>query len=392
MVSLLILPFILPDIFTRNETIGSVVQIWKIMAGIWAIYRMIFSKKIAVFPIILTMFYGSVIISGLCHGIFIMSNFTGLALLWIFFYLTYTPEIRMVFYKVYLDLMKLLIYGNFLSMILFPNGLYASSVYQENWLLGYKNIFVIQIIPALTILFLSYIEKKEKIDWKVYLLIVVSLLSMIASFSTTGLICILVFIIGVILITMNKFPKWLGITNSFVVYMILNIFLIDGTLLEKLGNIITGVLQKSLTLTGRTAIWKSAIKQISKHWLFGGGRINSDAFALGFRITHAHNLLLNFLLLGGIICIALLIIAFVYIDRKRKKCQDNRIDIVVFMMMIIFIMGFSESLLLGSSIIFPVLILGDNILSNGKKSYLVSIEKSYRREYKKNESRVMYTL
>lgn len=366
---ILLFPFLMPDIVTRNHVLGIIIQYWKIITGIWTIYKLLISKKITIFPIILSVFYLIVIINSAVRGKIDSSILTGFSLIWMVNYMTIDSCRRLKFYNMYLFIMKILIHLNFISMIVFPNGMYSSTVYSSNWLIGYKNVFVVIMIPVLTIQMLKNYETNRK-NLNFWTLSCVCLFSMMMSESTTGLICIIVFILLASLVENNKFPELLNLSRLFGTYIIIDILLVSGWLLSKTSEFITAILNKSITLTGRTAIWNIAVEKILQKPLIGYGFIESNMFGLSFKITHAHSLLLNLLLLGGIICVIVLMTSFIYLDYKNKENRSKSMEFVITAFFSIFIMGLSESLLLNGHFVFAILIIANNILNYEKHKEL----------------------
>lgn len=366
-VLLMILPYLMPDIVTRTAVGSSLVMCWKLATAAVVIWKMIDEHVVRHMPILLSLFYLTIVASGLAHGRFVVSNLTGAALLWICYYLTNTAAKRRVFYSVYLTVGKILLYGNVVTMLLFPDGLYRTSVYSLNWLLGYKNTFVESIIPILTVLCLDYFENGKRIDGSFLALWGAGVLSMALSSSATGVICIAVFSAGAWLVWNKKYPSWLTISGAFVVYFLVNHLLITGTLLELLHGLITEVLNRSATLTGRTSIWRAALSIAAESPLFGTGFVESDAFGLSFHVSHAHNMILNYRLLGGYACVAMLWLCFLYFDRLRANAAMPGLQILPVFLITIFTMGFSEALLLNSNFVYPILVIAANILYGDRK-------------------------
>ena len=214
-----------------------------------------------------------------------------------------------------LILLEILIYANFFTIILFRNGLYKSEWQSQNWLLGYRNGFIIYILFAL---FLSLI-------WRTFtgnslrfnVLFAVCVLTLILGRSVTGLfaLCTLIFLYSIKIYKAPWFHSyfitgtWLASNFLLVIFRFQNIF---APLLALFG--------KNVTLTGRTYIWDTTLQMIMKSPLIGYGKRSAEYRAglvsRAYAAVDAHNFVLEVIFVGGLIALFLISVFFVMLLKR----------------------------------------------------------------------------
>lgn len=248
-----------------------------------------------------------------------------------------------------MNLLELHIYINFLSILIYKDGLYVSNLtgYTANYFLGYDNLHILYILPALLISKVySYLYKNNR-SIRTLLLIIISLISIIVRWSATGLVGIVLFMIYII------FAKWICNRKFFKVYnyIIANICLFFAIIIFRLQNafeyIIVDVLKKDLTFTNRTYIWDYILDFIKKKPFIGYGveeqlvKLNKTRI---YKSLHAHNQILEILYQGGF----LLLISFAFIiyniSKKINECKNRYIKgLFAWVILTYFIMMLTEA-------------------------------------------------
>lgn len=128
--------------------------------------------------------------------------------------------------KTFLDsfefLLSTLVYMNLISILIFTDGMYVNTSvgYTENWLLGYRNLHILYILPAILVSFLNSYYTKGKLCNRNYILLVLSLLSIVLVKSSTSLVGITVLIVFLVLNKILKNEKIFNIKNYFFVYIV----------------------------------------------------------------------------------------------------------------------------------------------------------------------------
>lgn len=115
--------------------------------------------------------------------------------------------------------------------------------------------------------------------------------------------------------------------------------------------LIVGILHKDLTFTRRTAIWETAIENISKKPFLGYGTVRSGRLAinlqeyLGFYYySFSHNIFLEILIQGGFLALVLYVMFYILADKSIKKTNldSNNVSILYVTVFIMLFLQFSE--------------------------------------------------
>lgn len=252
-----------------------------------------------------------------------------------------------IFLESVLLILKLLVLGDLITIIIFPNGWYTSYIYDNNWLLGYKTARVNISLPAVMISAVLDYLKYNKIKLQTFFLIAVSILGAYMSGATSGTVILVLYLIFIINerkkgILLNKINRFL---NPYILLVAVSILFIALVLFENVSlfkPIIVGVLDKSMTLTGRTDIWGISIGLFLSSPIYGCGYISSTDFSnlTGFLGgTQTHNFVLSVLVMTGAIGGVLLTYAYGYIIRMSLKKKDGEQYLGMVALVLMFLLG-----------------------------------------------------
>ena len=246
-------------------------------------------------------------------------------------------------------LFSLLIYINFISLIIYPDGMYVSSIsgYAHNWFLGFKNIHILYILPAILMSYINCYMDKKNCSIRTIILLIVSIISIIKVWSATGIVGIslaLIYILfnkKIISIKLFNLKNYLiGVISIFmcvVVFRVQNIF----------RYLIVDILKKDLTFTGRTYIWDYVIKYIQKRPIIGYGMEYSDIRfnkGINFHSYHAHNIILEIIYKTGIIGLLLIIFVVKDVIKRLNEYKTEKISkILSFWILIYMIITLTEA-------------------------------------------------
>lgn len=257
--------------------------------------------------------------------------------------------------------LEVFIYLNFLTTIVFPNGMYSTKLYTANWLLGYKNPQIRFIIPVLGVSVIRGLEKENGIGIGSIVLYICSVLSMLRVNSSTGILAIFLFglLVFVFLFVVKKRPFWFNLRNICIVFLILNIGLFFfniqtgfDVLFESMG--------KNTTLTGRTQIWSISLSEISKHFIIGQGFLSQKEYVDLYHLVaavHPHNFLLYILMQGGIIYLAILTFGFMFSGARLKKYVNASGTCVIIVIVSLLFVGLNEALT-GNNFLYMFILFG----------------------------------
>mgnify|MGYP004516488373 CR=1 FL=1 len=361
----LLLPFFSPTV-GGLEFITQIIKVYKILVGIIVIFYTIKKHEMSLHLILLSCFYGVICSSAVIHGHQIDSLVIDVLFLWLVNYMTYDVGSFKRFSNVYVKLYTVLMFVNLATMLLFPNGLYSSSAYNLNWFLGYKNVIIRLLLPYLTLMLTKNVLNNQKIELggkeKIYF--VATVISILLTQSFNSLIGIGVFCILICAAKFDKLHKKFLISKAFVIYCITDFVMLKSGFLSLFQNLIINVLEKSASERGRVAIWQHTLRMISESPLIGYGGITNEMYNFSFKISHPHNLMLYYLMLGGIIGMIVLFLAICLSESKGVKNQTPIVKKINYlfagMYIAFFSMGYMESLT-GATMLIPMLAILYNI-------------------------------
>lgn len=232
----------------------------------------------------------------------------------------------------------IIIVADVLSVFLFPNGLYQttttwnewSSSDVKGWLLGNKNN---HIIWYLTTIYLSYVKyrmtdlKKYEVRW--YIVMFITLVTVIHIQSSTSIVVAIIADVSMLYFhSRKKQTIHINIVIVGIVYVIMQTTILMGSI-TFLQPIITGMLGKDLTFSGRVTAWMNASVYIFQKPISGWGQMTAESAKkmLGSAaLVNAHNQWLQILWEGGIIQLVLLMVVFVVMIRKIQQCSEKTIS------------------------------------------------------------------
>ena len=238
--------------------------------------------------------------------------------------------------KAWAFLLRILTYIDIITMIMYPEGMFTSSLYSINWFLGYKTERLVFCLPMTV--FTCYISFKDKgrFGIKSYWTLLLALFTTRFSDSTAAFYCLLV--LGLIIV-LYDFKNKLKI-NLDIIYKIFNLkilvplyavvtyFTINIVNSPLMQFIVVNILGKSMTLTTRTDIWDKVIPKVKESPFTGYGIITSQVYTdiTGNKYaTSAHNMTLQILMTGGLILMAMYIVGIFiccYVSNRKYSIPE----------------------------------------------------------------------
>ena len=286
---------------------------------------------------------------------YLRENFPQFAVcLLVYVYMIKNPDTLLSAIKV----LDIYIYLNLISILIFPNGMYQSGLYTENWLLGYKNPQIRIILPILTLSLISTYYKKRKFDFSNYTLITCSVLTFVFNRSSTGLIGILVFVVLFILFKYN-IPSWFTLKTSLLLSGFFFILIVIYNMQYLFAFIIEDFLHKDLTFTNRTIIWQRSLDFLNDKLLLGAGYMNAQEYGNIMQnefFSHPHNYYLYIILNGGIVLAIIILFGYILADKQIMNYKNTiPSNLILFSLFVLLIIGLTESLT-STVLLYPMLV------------------------------------
>lgn len=232
----------------------------------------------------------------------------------------YNPKsvIKGVYYSLYI-----VVFINFITILLYPDGMYAAS-YKLNWFLGYDNTHIFWYIPALVLALINLKINNKKISIDCLVLFLAVSYSVYYCFSANSVVAYTLFIILIFTMKYTNKIEWMNAKIYFLIFLFLFFFFVIFRVQNIFSWLIVGILDKDLTFTGRTIVWDNAIQLIKKNLLLGYGV--EDPLIISSKLgnahfVHAHNTILDVLYKGGIVSF---IPFFIYMYMSILSLYKNR--------------------------------------------------------------------
>lgn len=371
----ILLPFFKTDYMARFGAISTLFNIMKLISigfiFLTAYKRRYISKKMQ----LLFLFGLTIIIPTLIYSGDKGAVFNYFILFWCLSYLVDLLNKDVKFIGTLMFIFEIFIYINFITMIIYPNGLYSTGttftgIAYQNWFLGFKNILICYFLPAYIISYL-YMNITGKKTRTIVLTLIIFISTFIAG-STTSLVGLFILLLFSIFSFLQRQYKIFNFKN----YIITTILMFFGIVVFRLQNmfefLIVNILQKDLTFTHRTELWDTTMKAITNNPIIGHGWQNTDIRHFMYSsstIITAHNQILEYLYLGGIIAIlVLLIIIKVSNNDIKKYYKDKNIQIISLGFLIYQILNLTEVYLNPIILLLFILpVFGDKFVSDEEK-------------------------
>lgn len=235
---------------------------------------------------------------------------------------------------------------NFLTIIIYPNGLYAAE-YTNNWFLLYDNTHIFWYMPALLLAYINLKIKNKKITLDFIILLTMITYSVYYCFSANSVVAYTILLIFLAFKKHTHKITFLNAKTYFIAFFVLFLLIVIFRAQEIFSWLIVDILHKDLTFTNRTIIWDRIIVLIKENWIIGYGLENANIIAhkLGnSHFAHAHNTLLNVLYKGGIFTLTSFIMLMKESIKKLQKYNHYTISkIASFIVFCILIMTIFEA-------------------------------------------------
>lgn len=196
---------------------------------------------------------------------------------------------------------ELLIYTNFVALLIGRNYVKQMSGYELSAILGGDNGLILYCLPACCIAVAYYEFTRKKM--RCGLLIAVACATCFLVWSATAVCGIVIFLL--LLLWRGK-KHALTFRTVFIVSMIAQVIIQSFQYLKPLpiiSSLIVNVLGKDVTFSQRTYVWAAAWHLVAGNPFFGCGygvTFFAPVGSTGFYAFHAHNQFLQQLLIGGV--------------------------------------------------------------------------------------------
>ncbi len=247
-----------------------------------------------------------------------------------------------------------LVVVNFITMLLYPDGMYKyvmdGSYYwasNNNWFLGYENALIVFLLPTLVYAYISNMIKGTRLtQFNCILITIICIYTPIVRWKASTIVCFFFFflmcILSILKLAPNIFNAWTYLIFNVVMFLILVIIGVQGGIL---AFVVENVLRKGDTLGVRTVIWGKAIELISQKPVLGYGYEATRVITDKLKYDSTHNQYLWILYRGGMAQFG----AFAWIiysisNRLYKKREHLVVKVVAITFCVIMVMWQTEAI------------------------------------------------
>lgn len=329
---LLLLPFFKPEYINLYSNYSLIFDTCKIISAVYCLFLIIREKSVTkdLIPILFFCVY-LIVVTVLSSGSFFSVMKFSATIVSLGILINMNKKNIRSFVSVSLLCFEIFIYLNFVSILLYPDGLYSTGtiytgIATQNWILGFKNTQIVYFLPALVLSRINYHYTHKRTRY--YALNCCIIISTLLIQSTTTTVAYLVYLLVILLSKNDRFAKMFTLNKCLIASAVVFIALI---ILQKLDIFIyfATFAGKSSTFLNRVAIWDVTLQQVMKSPIWGHGwqseSVRHIMYGNNSSIVHAHNMILEELYLGGVIFIAFKLYFYSLFNRKIKQIKNDSI-------------------------------------------------------------------
>lgn len=217
------------------------------------------------------------------------------------------------------------IYLNVISFVLFARSFVPNSS-THAWVLGNRAFYYRLALPALALALVRYQTLGKGWKLRTVLMIAGCLCCFVVQKGGTGLMGLALVLGMAVWCRKRALPRYITPLVSTVVAALIFVGIYFVDVQNMFAFLITGVLGKNMTMSGRTVIWDIVVPAVAKNPVTGIGYL-PVAFMrsmLGHRgFAHTHNQLLELMLHGGVIATGLYLAAVWFASREAVRYRRS---------------------------------------------------------------------
>lgn len=248
-----------------------------------------------------------------------------------------------------INILTFLLTVNLIIGFLFPNG-----IIDELYFIGIRTRLTDITFPLLACTLINLFSRnkdnnslKQKLVYvKTIYIFVLSILTIFYFHIATAFVGLAIFVFSFFIFL--KIKKLRNVLFILVAGLLVNYLVVFLNITQYFEWFISGILGKSMTLSGRTEIWEIAINIVKNKLLFGYGMADNGGFVYwgytGGPLSYwqAHNQWLQLLYDGGLFTLFLFVFLIVYSCKKIKYTDKKLSSIILACMSAFVIMMISE--------------------------------------------------
>lgn len=228
---------------------------------------------------------------------------------------------------------------NYITLLIYPNGLTFSAEGAGIFLFGLRTSFSLVIIPGIlfNLLYDNYIKKRTYSARTVFCLIF-SILALLNKWVVTGLLELIIVIALYLYLYLYKFNMKKKLNVAILLFILFfNFFMTFFNSSIGFVQDVANVMHKDITFSGRTYIWKTSVNKLNQSPIFGyGSNIFVDIYGT---LKPAHNHWLNIGLESGYVGLIIMLTAYVISIIQLKSLVNKDYYNLIFIVCLSILVG-----------------------------------------------------
>ena len=326
---LLMLCFFKTSAIDQSIFLGAVFDAGRVISSTILLVKYLTKKRISKFVVLVTIYEVVIVLSTiLAGGEIFTAVITLISVLAMCLFVEYALKVNPAnCIKVLLHISCLFLFLNAILQAMYPEGLYTVELTRNwgrmYWLYGHQNQMTPYTILTLTLLFTNKaINKQPLFDITTVVVLGTVAWSALVAWSATNLLCSVLFIFLYLFYSMKN-KQCFSYKACLLMHLLIFFAIIIFRLQDTFQWLIEGVLQRTLTFTGRISIWDAALTAIRENPLLGRGVQSEETMMRVMHLMHAHNAYLQVVFVSGFVgfsvFLSVLIACASRIDKKRRS-------------------------------------------------------------------------
>lgn len=213
---------------------------------------------------------------------------------------------------------------NAVMLLMIPGGISGEGGVNY-YLFGLRTGFSLFVIPGMMFNHI-YDKMKGRLSLRTVVAVIASIFSLLNQWVATGIVQLAIAFILLFSFNNRNMVKKINVVWIAIVLFVLNFFVTAFGSQNKIMLLVTSIMNKDITISGRTQIWSYVIEKIKTSPIAGLG--NDSTVTVGIVEKSAHNHWLHVAMEGGCVAVVLLIIAIlVSCIYLYKNCNSEQYNI-----------------------------------------------------------------
>lgn len=216
----------------------------------------------------------------------------------------------------------LLILGNYISWIM-PGTRSVDELGEPLYLIGIRTRISDIIFIGIAITIIAVLQNRMQLKWKIFfgIIVLTGVGFSIGEWVSTSIVGLLL-MLGLFIVSIRKKIDYRKFQIPLIIFALICFFLVVFVQIQNyFAWFIESFLGEDASLTGRTIIWESLIRQMKGvHWIWGNGLGNNIGFTISTRLTSAaHSQYLQIIYNHGILGLAFFSVIPIISIRKLSE-------------------------------------------------------------------------